>query len=103
MSTLIGSLSHSIPTALTEVITLGRTLNKRAPDVLAYFDRPRTSNGPTEAITTAAWSTCAAARSSSATSPTTSPRSLLRTGGFRPSTTPPIVKSHESGGDQQVA
>ena len=29
---------------------LGRTLEKRAADVLAYFDRPGTSNGPTEAI-----------------------------------------------------
>ena len=27
-----------------------RTLNQRASDVLAYFDRPGTSNGPTEAI-----------------------------------------------------
>lgn len=26
------------------------TLKKRAADVLAYFDRPGTSNGPTEAI-----------------------------------------------------
>jgi transposase len=32
------------------VITLGRTLTKRGADVLAYFDRPGTSNGPTEAI-----------------------------------------------------
>src|SRR4051794_16776409 len=29
---------------------LGRTLKKRAADVLAYFDRPGTSNGRTEAI-----------------------------------------------------
>jgi transposase len=29
---------------------LGRTLNQRAADVLAYFDRPGTSNGPTEAL-----------------------------------------------------
>jgi SAM-dependent methyltransferase len=35
---------------LQEVITLGRTLKKRATDILAYFDRPGTSNGPTEAI-----------------------------------------------------
>src|SRR3546814_4456508 len=47
---LIESLSHDGPKALTEVITLGRTLKKRAADVLAYFDRPGTSNGPTEAI-----------------------------------------------------
>lgn len=32
------------------MITLGRTLKKRALDVLAYFERPGTSNGPTEAI-----------------------------------------------------
>ena len=50
MSKLIESLSADVPTALTEVITLGRTLKKRAVDVLAYFDRPGTSNGPTEAI-----------------------------------------------------
>ncbi|MFJ7494550.1 transposase [Streptomyces sp. NPDC097727] len=29
---------------------LGRTLKQRAADMLAYFDRPGTSNGPTEAI-----------------------------------------------------
>jgi len=50
MTEVIDSLSRAVPTALTELITLGRTLKKRAPDVLAYFDRPGTSNGPTEAI-----------------------------------------------------
>lgn len=50
MSTLIVSLRTGVPRALPEVVTLGRTLNKRAADVLAYFDRPGTSNGPTEAI-----------------------------------------------------
>jgi len=35
---------------LTELHRLGRTLKQRAGDVLAYFDRPGTSNGPTEAI-----------------------------------------------------
>jgi transposase len=50
MQQLIGSISHSVPTVLREVITLGRTLKRRAVDVLAYFDRPGTSNGPTEAI-----------------------------------------------------
>jgi transposase len=50
MSTLIDALSRGVPAALTEIITLGRTLNKRTQDVLAYFDRPGTSNGPTEAI-----------------------------------------------------
>ena len=50
MAKLIDSISHGVPAALIEVITLGRTLKKRADDVLAYFDRPGTSNGPTEAI-----------------------------------------------------
>lgn len=50
MEKLIASVSHGVPGALREVITLGRTLKKRAADVLAYFDRPGTSNGPTEAI-----------------------------------------------------
>jgi transposase len=50
MVNLIDSISSGVPKALTEVITLSRTLQKRASDVLAYFDRPGTSNGPTEAI-----------------------------------------------------
>jgi transposase len=50
MDKLIGALDGGIPKALLELGTLGRTLNKRATDVLAYFDRPGTSNGPTEAI-----------------------------------------------------
>lgn len=50
MSGLIDSLRTKIPAALVEVRRLGRTLNQRAADVLAYFDRPGTSNGPTEAI-----------------------------------------------------
>ncbi len=50
MVKLIGSVSAGVPKALTEIITLGRTLKKRGADVLAYFDRPSTSNGPTEAI-----------------------------------------------------
>ena len=50
MAKLIETLSHGVPAALSELVTLGRTLKKRADDVLAYFDRPGTSNGPTEAI-----------------------------------------------------
>jgi transposase len=50
MQQLIEAISSGVPTALSEVITLGRTLKRRAADVLAYFDRPGTSNGPTEAI-----------------------------------------------------
>jgi transposase len=50
MVKLIESVSHGVPAPLSEIITLGRTLKKRADDVFAYFDRPGTSNGPTEAI-----------------------------------------------------
>ena len=50
MVKVIGALSHGVPKPLTELITLGRTLKQRAADILAYFDRPGTSNGPTEAI-----------------------------------------------------
>ena len=46
----ITAISAAVPATLTELITLGRTLKRRATDVLAYFDRPGTSNGPTEAI-----------------------------------------------------
>ena len=42
--------STRVPRSLTEPITLGRTLKRRAGDILAYFDHPHTSNGPTEAI-----------------------------------------------------
>ena len=47
---VIASLRRGIPAKLTELKKLGRTLNKRAGDILAYFERPGTSNGPTEAI-----------------------------------------------------
>jgi len=50
MRAVIDSLASAVPTALTELRKLGTTLDKRAEDVLAYFDHPRTSNGPTEAI-----------------------------------------------------
>src|SRR5699024_3211852 len=50
LQTLITNISANVPPALTEVKTLGRTLKRRASDILAYFDRPGTSNGPTEAI-----------------------------------------------------
>lgn len=50
MVDLIDALNRGVPEALVELRTLGRTLKQRAADVLAYFDRPGTSNGPTEAI-----------------------------------------------------
>lgn len=47
---VITALADGVPKELTELITLGRTLKRRTEDVLAYFHRPGTSNGPTEAI-----------------------------------------------------
>jgi hypothetical protein len=83
MQQLIGAISHSVPTALREVITLGRTLKRRAVDVLAYFDRPGTSNGPTEAINGRLehlrGSTLGFRNLTNYIA-----RSLLETGGFRP-------------------
>ena len=50
MTRLINRLGSGVPAALHEARSLGCTLKKRAADILAYFDRPGTSNGPTEAI-----------------------------------------------------
>ena len=50
MQSVIDSLTTSVPTLLVELRRLGRTLKQRAADILAFFDRPGTSNGPTEAI-----------------------------------------------------
>ncbi|GAB2650050.1 ISL3 family transposase [Gordonia jinhuaensis] len=50
LADVIEIISKNVPEALIEVRRLGRTLNRRASDILAYFTRPGTSNGPTEAI-----------------------------------------------------
>ena len=50
MQKVITALGRGVPAALGELRKLGSTLKRRAGDVLAYFDHPRTSNGPTEAI-----------------------------------------------------
>lgn len=50
MGKLITAVTTGVPKALTEIITLGRPLKKRATDALAYFERPGTSNRPTKAL-----------------------------------------------------
>jgi len=50
MEALIEAVSQDVPAGLDELRKLGRTLKARATDVLTYFERPGTSNGPTEAI-----------------------------------------------------
>ena len=83
MATLIDSVSQGVPAALGEIITLGRTLKKRADDVLAYFDRPGTSNGPTEAINGRLEHLRGSALGFRNLTNYIA-RSLLQTGGFRP-------------------
>jgi len=83
MKQLIASLSSSVPTALVELRSLGRTLKQRAADVLAYFDRPGTSNGPTEAINGRLEHLRGSALGFRNLTNYIA-RSLLETGGFRP-------------------
>ena len=83
MAALITTLSTGVPKPLTELITLGRTLKKRAADVLAYFDRPGTSNGPTEAINGRLEHLRGSALGFRNLTNYIA-RSLLETGGFRP-------------------
>ena len=50
MRRLISSLRQAVPDGLEEVGALARPLTERSADILAYFDHPGSSNGPTEAI-----------------------------------------------------
>lgn len=52
MDTLISELNATPKPAgqPKELRTLARTLKRRRDDILAYFDHPGSSNGPTEAI-----------------------------------------------------
>lgn len=92
MEALIASISSGVPGALREVITLGRTLKKRATDVLAYFDRPGTSNGSTEALNGRLEHLRGSALGFRNLTHYIA-RSLLETGGFQTPTTPCIVMS----------
>jgi len=83
MQAVIDTLSRGVPKALRELITLGRTLKKRAGDILAYFDRPKTSNGPTEAINGRLEHLRGSALGFRNLTNYIA-RSLLETGGFRP-------------------
>jgi transposase len=83
MTALIDSVSSAVPKSLVEIITLGRTLKKRAADVLAFFDRPGTSNGPTEAINGRLEHLRGSALGFRNLTNYIA-RSLLETGGFRP-------------------
>lgn len=47
---LLATFKDKIPQDEKELRKLARTITRRASDIAAYFDRPGTSNGPTEAI-----------------------------------------------------
>jgi transposase len=49
MAAIIDSLRVAVPAGLEELAQLGRRLQRRRADVLAYFDL-HTSNEPTEAV-----------------------------------------------------
>ena len=80
--------STSVPSSLTELITLGRTLKRRTTDILAYFDHPHTSNGPTEAINGRLEHQRSCAPGLSETSPTTSPEHSPKQENSNPNYTP---------------
>lgn len=50
MTTLIDALTLEATRHIPELKTLRKTLKKRRTDILAYFNHPNSSNGPTEAI-----------------------------------------------------
>lgn len=83
MQKVITALSRGVPAALVELRKLGSTLKRRAGDVLAYFDHPRTSNGPTEAINGRLEHLRGSALGFRNLTNYIA-RSLLETGGFRP-------------------
>ena len=83
MQSVIDSLTSGVPTVLVELRRLGRTLKQRAADVLAFFDRPGTSNGPTEAINGRLEHLRGSALGFRNLTNYIA-RSLLETGGFRP-------------------
>jgi transposase len=83
MTALIHALSGGVPAVLTELRRLARTLTRRSADVLAYFDRPGTSNGPTEAINGRLEHLRGSALGFRNLTNYIA-RSLLETGGFRP-------------------
>lgn len=73
MSALIDSIATGVPAGIQEVSRLGRTLNRRREDILAYTSTtPAPPTAPLRPSTTGS-STYAASPRACATSPTTSP------------------------------
>ena len=77
-----------VPSSLTEIITLGRTLKRRATDILAYFDHPHTTGGPTKAINAPPRTPTRIRTRTCETSPTTSPEHSSKQEDSDPNYTP---------------
>lgn len=50
MTRLITSIHSDVPASLEELRSLEQTMKQHRDDILAFFDHPGTSNGPTEAV-----------------------------------------------------
>ena len=81
--------STRVPRSLTELITLGRTLKRRAGDILAYFDHPTPATAPPKP-STAASNTYATPPQDLRNLTHYITRALLETGGFKPQLHPQL-------------
>ena len=90
--------STRVPRSLTELMTLGRTLKRRAGDILAYFDHPHTTGGPTEAINAPPQTPTRIRTRNPQPHPLHHP-STPRNRRIQTPTTPPIMKSPKTGPD----
>ena len=79
----IEAIAAGVPSGLAEIKKLATTMKRRAGDILAYFQRPGTSNGPTEAINGRLEHLRGSALEPANLTHYIA-RSLLETGGFRP-------------------
>jgi transposase len=99
MEAVIDSISHDVPTLLTELHRLGRTLKQRSADILAFFDRPGSSNVPTEAINGRLEHLRGTALGSRNLTHYIA-RSLLEAGGFRTRLHPKLRRAKKAAGNQ---
>ena len=96
MQAEIERLSNAgVPSSLTEIITLGRTLKRRATDILAYFDHPHTTGGPTKAANAPLEHLRGSAPELPQPHPLHHP-STPRNRRIQTPTTPPIIKSPQT-------
>ena len=83
MTRLITSIQSGVPAGLEELRSLGQTMKRRRDDILAFFDHPGTSNGPTEAVNGLLEHLHGTAKSFCSIVNYVA-RCLLNTGGFKP-------------------